>query len=95
VEYFGCKSVFIITFGLNGAYVAIVNIEFRVSNSLRQYLLPCDNPGAFIERFYSFASRVPWVLQSEKNAKIQTKTHEMNVLEAVENKTLESHSRDP
>jgi hypothetical protein len=28
-----------------------------------------------------------------KDAKIQTKTHEMDVLEAVENGTLESHSR--
>ena len=31
-----------------------------------------------------------WAL---KNAKIQTKTHEMDVLEAVENETLESHNR--
>ena len=29
-----------------------------------------------------------------KNAKIQTKTHEMDVLEAVENETLESHTVD-
>ena len=29
-----------------------------------------------------------------KNAKIQTKTHEMDVLEALENETLESHSMD-
>ena len=28
-----------------------------------------------------------------KNAKIQTKTHEMEVLEALENETLESHAR--
>ena len=33
-----------------------------------------------------------WTLRPLKNAKIQTKTHEMDVLEAVENETLESHS---
>jgi hypothetical protein len=30
---------------------------------------------------------------SPKTAKIQTKTHEMDVLEIVEDETLESHSR--
>ena len=33
-----------------------------------------------------------WTLTALKNAKIQTKTHEMDVLEAVENETLESHA---
>ena len=32
------------------------------------------------------------MLQSKKNATIQTKTHEMDILEAVENETLESHA---
>ena len=31
-------------------------------------------------------------IQIPKNAKIQTKTHEMDVLEALENETLESHN---
>jgi hypothetical protein len=35
-----------------------------------------------------------WTFRSLKNAKIQTKPHEMDVLEAVENETLESHSVD-
>ena len=33
-------------------------------------------------------------IETPKTAKIKTKTHEMDVLEAVENETLESHSRD-
>jgi len=33
-----------------------------------------------------------WTFRPLKNAKIQTKTHEMDVLEALENKTLESHN---
>jgi hypothetical protein len=33
-----------------------------------------------------------WTFRHLKNAKIQTKTHEMDVLEAVENETLESHA---
>jgi hypothetical protein len=36
-----------------------------------------------------------WTFRPLKNAKIQTKTHEMDVLETVENETLESHSRGP
>jgi hypothetical protein len=35
-----------------------------------------------------------WTSRPLKNAKIQTKTHEMDVLEAVENETLESHIVD-
>ena len=34
-----------------------------------------------------------WTFSPLKNAKIQTKTHEMDVLEALEDETLESHSR--
>ena len=34
-----------------------------------------------------------WTFDPSKNKKIQTKTHEIDVLEAVENGTLESHSR--
>ena len=35
-----------------------------------------------------------WTFRLLKNAKIQTETHKMNVLDAVENETLESHSMD-
>ena len=35
-----------------------------------------------------------WTFRPLKNAKIQTKTHEMEVLEALENETLDSHSRN-
>jgi hypothetical protein len=34
-----------------------------------------------------------WTFTPLKNAKIPTKTHEMDVLEALEDETLESHSR--
>ena len=34
-----------------------------------------------------------WTFRPLKSAKIQTKTHEMDVLEALEEETLESHSR--
>jgi hypothetical protein len=34
-----------------------------------------------------------WTFRPPKHAKIQTKTREMDVLEAVENETLESYSR--
>ena len=34
-----------------------------------------------------------WTFKPLKNAKIQTKTHEMDVLEALDDGTLESHSR--
>ena len=36
-----------------------------------------------------------WTFRPLKNAKIPTKTHEMDVLDALENRTLESHSRGP
>jgi hypothetical protein len=35
-----------------------------------------------------------WTFRPLKNAKIPTKTHEMDVLDALENRTLESHSMD-
>ncbi len=35
-----------------------------------------------------------WTFRPLKTAKIQTETHEMDVLEAVESETLESHSVD-
>jgi hypothetical protein len=34
-----------------------------------------------------------WTFRPLKNANIQTKTHEMDVLEALEDETLESHNR--
>jgi len=33
-----------------------------------------------------------WTFNPSKNAKIKTKTHEMDVLEALEDETLESHN---
>jgi len=39
-------------------------------------------------------SWTPWTFTFLKNAKIATKTRKMDVLEALEDETLESHSRD-
>jgi hypothetical protein len=35
-----------------------------------------------------------WTCRPLKNAKVQTETHEMDVLEGLEDEPLESHSRD-
>ena len=35
-----------------------------------------------------------WTSRPLENAKIQTKTHKMDVLEALENESLESHNGD-
>jgi len=36
-----------------------------------------------------------WTFTPRKNAKIQTETYEMDLLEAVENRALESHASVP
>jgi hypothetical protein len=52
-------------------------------------------PGVAIRKKPQWKYWTQWTFSPLKNAKIQTKTHEMDVLEAVENEALESHSRGP